>query len=284
MKKTMMISACLALAVLPALSQAQQNTSGEVEYEMMIRRPGGQGGGDAGDDADANASNVFTMQRTLTFNATAGKLASSGAPGGAARSPRGAGGDTAEGRRGGFRQGGGDRGGARRGGGDRGGFRRGGGFGGGFGGAEYVDLAHQQFLRAFKGRDGDTTFYTRQPFHTAEQFTPSDKTKKIAGYTCHKATAQMRGESYTIWYTKDIPLTFSPVNGLVPPDGGFVLALEGGRMSYKATKVSLRAVDEASVSLPAPSREMSEDEMRDIRRRMMERMGRQRNGGAPGDN
>jgi GLPGLI family protein len=215
-----------------------QNNSGVVDYEVTMQRRGPAQGNNADDDG---GSNVFTMNRTFTFTADAGKMAS----------------PAVSGRRGGNNQ-----------------ARRGGRGFAGRGGGEYVNLAGKKYIRSFKRPNNDTTFYMAQDFLPAENFQHSDKTKKIAGYTCQKATAQLRNATYTIWYTKDIPVSYSPVNGLIPPDGGFVLGLQSDRMEYKATKVQLKAVPESAVQIPAPSHELSEGEVKAMRTQMTERMRR----------
>lgn len=232
-----------SLAALPFAGFAQQHNSGVVDYQVTMQRRGPTGGGQDNDDAGPS---VFTMNRTFSFNTDGGKLASAGVSGQ---------------RQGGRRGGGNFAGRARRG-----------------GGEEYVDFKDKKYLRAFKRADNDTTFYMAEDFRPAEQFQTSSKTKKIAGYTCQMATAQMRNTTYTIWYTKDIAANYSPVNGLVPPDGGFVLAIQSDRMEYKATDVAFKPVSETDVEIPAPSHELSQDEVRAMRSQMMERMRRGRQG------
>lgn len=259
MKKEILISVVCSLAALPFAGFAQQNNSGVVDYQVTMQRRGPGGGGNQDND-DAGPS-VFTMNRVLTFTADAGKLASAGFQGQRPAARRGGGnsGDRQAGRNGG----------------NAGGRSS---FAGRGGGEEYIDFKDKQYLRAFKRGDNDTTFYTAEAFRPAENFQSSTKTKKIAGYTCQAATAQMRNATYTIWYTKDIPVNYSPVNGLVPPGGGFVLGIQSDRMEYKATKVQLKPVAEAEVQIQAPSHELSQDEVQAMRSQMMDRMRRGRQG------
>jgi GLPGLI family protein len=246
MKKTIAISISCLLAALPFTGFAQQKTSGVVDYTMTMQRgPSPNGGSNVAEsdnnnqNDDTGGSNVFTMNRTFTFNADGGKLSSPSFEGR---------------RRAGRTQGQGS--------------RQGRGFRGRSSASEFVSFADKKYIRAFKRNDNDTTFYISQDFRPAQDFQAADKTKKIAGYTCHKATAKMRNSTYTIWYTTEIPVNYSPVNGLVPPDGGFVLALQSDRMEYKATKVELQAVADSAVQVPAPSHELTETEVRSMRHRM----------------
>lgn len=243
MKKITLFSIACLLSMVSFTAFAQQNNAGIVNYEVTIQRNsngmGGQNMNNNNNDGSGDAPDVFTMQRTFTFNANGGKLSSPAF-----------GGQQAQGQRGNFRRGGSN--------------------------DEYVDFANKKYIRAFKREGNDTTFYITQDMRNATNFQTSDKTKKIAGYTCHKATAQLRNATFTIWYTTDIPENFSPVDGLIPPDGGFVLALESDRMEYKATKVQLQNVSDNEVQIQGPSVQLSQDQIREMRRQMFER---RRNGG-----
>lgn len=244
MKKITLFSISCVLATAPFAVSAQQHNSGIVNYEVTVQRNGSGAGGqntsnaNNGDDA-GGGSDVFTMERTFTFNSTGGKLSSPSF-----------GGRQTQGQRSNFN-------------------RRG-------SNEEYVDFVNKKYIRAFKREGNDTTFYISQDIRNAVNFQPSDKTRKIAGYTCQKATARMRNTTFTIWYTKDIPENFSPVDGLVPPDGGFVLGLESDRMEYKATKVQLQDISNNEVQMQGPSAQLTQDQIREMRRQMFER---RRNGG-----
>lgn len=257
MKKIILFSGSFLLVAIPFCGMAQKNNAGVINYEVTIQRPSRNNdqnagpGNDNGDDA-GGVSNVFTMSRTFTFNQNGGKLSSPDFAGMPGRQRRPGGGNAAAGP------------------------RQGRGSGGNFRGRgsneEYVDFAGKKYLQTFKNGSSDTTFYVAQDYNTPENFQTSSKTKKIEGYTCHKATAELRNSTYTIWYTTDIPVNYSPVNGFIPPGGGFVLDLQSDRMEYKATKVQLQAVTDAAVKVPSPSIELTQDQVRDMRRQMMERM------------
>lgn len=230
MKTTILLSAALLWMALPVMVSGQQKSSGTVDFEVTMQRStrGGFGGSQENDN---DVPDVFTLTRSLSFNAQGAKMSSSfsgrpraARPGAPGRNFRGRGSN-----------------------------------------AEYINFTDKQYLRTFKRPGNDTTFFVAQPFRIADNFQPSDKTKKIAGYTCHKATATLRNSTYTLWYTNDIPVNFSPVNGLIPPSGGFVLALQTDRMEYRATKVQLQDVPETAVSIPAPSQELSGQQLREMR-------------------
>ncbi len=129
-------------------------------------------------------------------------------------------------------------------------------------GAEFINFKNKEYLRAFKKRGNDTTFYIAQPFKEAEGFQLTGKTKKILGYNSQEATATLRNGKVTLWFTKDLPFTFSPMNGLIPPDGGVVLDIQNNRMHYQATKLEAKQVEASVVTIPTPSSQVSREEVR----------------------
>lgn len=94
----------------------------------------------------------------------------------------------------------------------------------------------------------------------------TSKTKKIAGYTCQKATATRRKQSYAIWYTTELPFTYSPVADLTPHKE-VVLQIESDTVSYKATGVSAETVAETAVQPPKEVKVVSTDELDEMRRK-----------------
>lgn len=75
------------------------------------------------------------------------------------------------------------------------------------------------------------------------------QTRKIGGYTCRKATVPYKKETYAVWITTDLPLTYSPVPELTPEKGA-VLLIEGQKEQFKATKIS-KAAPDPTVAKPA---------------------------------
>ncbi len=79
------------------------------------------------------------------------------------------------------------------------------------GNAQYVDLAKKKFEQVFSTfGDDKKTYYTEEDFIFTANNKSSDKTKKIAGYTCKKATIQLKDDTYTVWYTHRITLHLLP--------------------------------------------------------------------------
>ncbi|MFD2570695.1 GLPGLI family protein [Spirosoma soli] len=156
----------------------------------------------------------------------------------------------------------------------------------------FLDLANRKAIEVMtvKKDSATQTYRTERSMPAAEGWQLSDKTKKIAGYVCHKATVTRRmsrrqggpnsngaaaqssdnapEETYTIWYTTDLPFTYSPVARLTP-EKGVVLQIESDSESFKATGVSTEAVAEATVQPPKEAKPISDEEMSQLRRRTM---------------
>ncbi|GAB4023613.1 hypothetical protein GCM10028773_41570 [Spirosoma koreense] len=134
----------------------------------------------------------------------------------------------------------------------------------------YLDLANRQRIDVLTvKKDSVSQIYrSEKPLPAVTDWKEVDKTKKIAGYVCHKATAIHRKAPYTIWYTTDLPFTYSPVADLTPPKG-VVLQIESDNESYKATTISTEAVAEATVQPPKEAKVVSAEEMDQIRRKGM---------------
>ncbi|MCC3153936.1 GLPGLI family protein [Hymenobacter sp. BT770] len=145
--------------------------------------------------------------------------------------------------------------------------------------ATYLDLANRTTTTVLtvKKDNSPTTYRSDAPIAPPANWTVTTQTKKIAGYTCRKATVPYKKETYTVWFTTDLPFTYSPVRDLTP-EKGVVLALESDQEQYRAAKVELKAVPEAEVKpsataqkvTPAELKEMREKAMADFRQRMME--------------
>ncbi|OON66480.1 GLPGLI family protein [Hymenobacter sp. CRA2] len=115
-------------------------------------------------------------------------------------------------------------------------------------------------------KDNQTTEYRSDvPFAKAEGWQWTDQTKKIAGYTCRKATVPYRKETYTVWVTTELPFTYSPIKELMP-DKGVVLAVEGSQEQFRASKVDLKApVQEADVRPTAQAQVVTAAQLQDLR-------------------
>ena len=134
----------------------------------------------------------------------------------------------------------------------------------------FLDLANRQRIDVLTVKKDSTTqvYRSEKPMPDATDWTTASKTKKIAGYTCQKATATRRKQPYTIWYTTELPFTYSPVADLTPPKG-VVLQIESDIESYKATGVSSEAVPKQPFSRPKKPKSVSAEELEEMRRKGM---------------
>lgn len=114
----------------------------------------------------------------------------------------------------------------------------------------FVDLKGLKkvtILTVGNGADAKT-YQAEVPLRRASGWQLTSQTKRIAGYTCRKATVAYKNETYTVWITTELPITYSPIQELTPETGA-VLLLEGSKEQYKATKIAKTAPD-ASVGKP----------------------------------
>ena len=96
----------------------------------------------------------------------------------------------------------------------------------------------------------------------------SDQTKKIAGYQCKKATVKFKNEPYTVWFTEELPASYSPIHELTP-EKGVVLLIEGSREQFKASKVQPRAVNAKEVEPLQGAQSVSQAELKDLREKAL---------------
>jgi hypothetical protein len=129
-----------------------------------------------------------------------------------------------------------------------------------------LDLTNKKYLRTLEiKKNGQAQRYqTQEMYQKAAGWQDAAKTKKIAGYTCKKATATWKGETYTLWYTTDFDFTYSPINGLVP-DKGVVLEIEGSGESFRATKVEAKVHPESEFQSTADAQMMTSAQFEDLR-------------------
>ncbi len=64
------------------------------------------------------------------------------------------------------------------------------------------------------------------------------ETKKVLGFTCQKALLKVGNQSYAVWFTPDIPLSYGPRKYM--GRGGLILEMDGSTYHFEA--VSIREV------------------------------------------
>ncbi|WP_421830566.1 GLPGLI family protein [Larkinella sp.] len=142
--------------------------------------------------------------------------------------------------------------------------------------AVYFDLAAQKTVEVLTiKKDSVTSHYqTEIPLKRVTVWQETDKTKKIAGYLCRKATVSFKNIPYTIWYTTELPFTYSPISSLTP-EKGVVLQIESDNEAFKATKIAAQDVKESDVMPPQTARVVTPEELNTIRQKAMADMRQQ---------
>jgi GLPGLI family protein len=109
-----------------------------------------------------------------------------------------------------------------------------------------------------------------------------NKSKIISGFTCYKATAQLKSSfnkksvvtNITVWYTPELNYPFGPVNYDGLP--GLVLEAEKNGVFFIATKIILKPKKPAKIKKPSSGRLMTNDEfnkkVKEIENMIEERM------------
>ncbi|RCR70887.1 GLPGLI family protein [Larkinella punicea] len=140
----------------------------------------------------------------------------------------------------------------------------------------YFDLASQKTVEVLAiKKDSVTSHYqTEIPQKRVTGWQETDKTKKIAGYLCKKATVPFKNMSYTVWYTTELPFTYSPISSLTP-EKGVVLLIESDNEAFKATKIAAQDVKESDVMPPQTARVVTPEELNTIRQKAMADMRQQ---------
>jgi hypothetical protein len=126
----------------------------------------------------------------------------------------------------------------------------------------HIDWQAQAFRDLIRsGKPGEEgAFYKERAFQMPADWKVSKKTKKILGYTCYKATCTYKGEDYEVWFTEEVPLHYSPVNGLFPTSG-LVLAISSEVEAWTAKSLELDApIAPADLALPAEAIPLANEE------------------------
>ncbi|WP_420147472.1 GLPGLI family protein [Spirosoma sp.] len=132
----------------------------------------------------------------------------------------------------------------------------------------FVDLQSQTKVTLLTvGKDADTkTYQAEAPIQRVNGWQLTDQTKKIAGYTCRKATVPYKNETYTVWITTEIPVTYSPIHELTP-EMGTVLLIEGSKEQFKATKVDTTSSDASAVKPGAQAQTVTPEQLAELRQK-----------------
>ncbi|GAB3942857.1 hypothetical protein GCM10028805_08130 [Spirosoma harenae] len=134
----------------------------------------------------------------------------------------------------------------------------------------FVDLSDRKTITVLTIGEGKNAkmYQAEAPIQQASDWQFTDQTRKIAGFTCRKATVSHKKETYTIWVTTELPITYSPIHQLTP-ELGVVLLIESSKEQFKATKVSTTAPDAASATPTTQAQVVSREQLNDLRQKAM---------------
>jgi GLPGLI family protein len=134
----------------------------------------------------------------------------------------------------------------------------------------YVDVSGRKVITILIiGKEKETkTYRSEKPLQPVTGWQVTDQTKKIAGFLCKKATVPFNKETYTVWYTTELPVTYSPVHELTP-EKGVVLLIEGSQEQFRATKINTNTVDSKDVQPPTNAQNVSPEQLTDLRQKAM---------------
>jgi hypothetical protein len=114
---------------------------------------------------------------------------------------------------------------------------------------QYIDYNQQATYQILTLNDG-SRYTLKTPFSTYEIAALTGDTATILGYHCKKAKVIIRSNTIEIWFTNELPLKGSPSLGIAPGLGLILKTVRNGNSETYATKVELKKVSDADVSLP----------------------------------
>ncbi|GAB3942861.1 hypothetical protein GCM10028805_08140 [Spirosoma harenae] len=132
----------------------------------------------------------------------------------------------------------------------------------------FVDLKDQKKVTLLTvGKDADAkTYQSEAPIQRISGWQLTDQTRKIAGYTCRKATVPYNKETYTVWITTELPITYSPIHELTPETGA-VLLIEGSKEQFKATKIDTTSPDASTVTPNSKAQTVTPAQLTELRQK-----------------
>ncbi|GAB3545944.1 hypothetical protein [Spirosoma fluminis] len=134
------------------------------------------------------------------------------------------------------------------------------------------------------GKDPDAkTYQAESQIQRVQGWQLTDQTRKITGYTCRKALVPYQKKTFAVWFTTELPITYSPIEALTP-DTGTVLLIEGSNVQFKATKVAKTALNPSLVANPrVQAQSVTPEQLVDLRQKavadLMQKYGRAGSGG-----
>lgn len=107
---------------------------------------------------------------------------------------------------------------------------------------------------------GNEYYHTIEPTIVKGEWKELDKTKKILGFNCKKATIKTDKDTYTIWYTTEAGFDYSPMPNLAP-EHGLVLKIEGSELAFDATSFENKLDENANFTIPQKGTLLTREEL-----------------------
>ena len=123
---------------------------------------------------------------------------------------------------------------------------------------------------SFIKEEGNEYYHTIEKAELKGEWKDFDKTKKILGFNCKKASIKTLKDTYTIWYTTEAGFDFSPMLNLMPPSG-LVLKLEGSDISFDATSFEKKMDSSVDFKKPNEGKLVTKEELMQKRRDAFEK-------------
>lgn len=113
----------------------------------------------------------------------------------------------------------------------------------------YIDYKQKLTWQVAQLYDG-TSVHMKSDFSEYPEFTLTDETAVIAGYTCRKATASLRSNSLDIWFTTEAGVKGTPQPSFGIPDGLVLKTVRNGNFEVVAQEVVIDENQVSSLALP----------------------------------
>ncbi|HMG14293.1 MAG TPA: GLPGLI family protein [Saprospiraceae bacterium] len=136
----------------------------------------------------------------------------------------------------------------------------------------FYDMKNRQeinYITVLKD-EGNEYYHTIEPIELKGEWKDLDKSKKILGFNCKKASITTPKDTYTIWYTTEAGFDFSPMINLAPTSG-LVLKLEGSDISFDATSFERKLDSTIDFKKPNEGKLVSKEELMQKRRAAFEK-------------
>ena len=107
-------------------------------------------------------------------------------------------------------------------------------------------------------------YFVEEALHPATSIVYTKATKKILGYMVTKAIVTSDGKQYTVWFTAQLPDSYSPEADLFAGIKGTVLEYSTDEYSCRATAVNPNGFKPASLIADASARKISREQLEDL--------------------